>query len=525
MSTDGVSRQPVVVTDDVRQRVARHPLGRQPDPRRGTTGPSTAPTPRRSWRGSRRSSRHATGPPRSDAWSPPRPPRARAPAHGPRAAPGCDLRVRWLGTVPYREAWTLQQALPRRPRRPPARTACSCWSTRRPTPSGRNADRSHVLVDPAGWVRSWSRSTGAATSPSTVRASWWPTRSSRCRRKGRRSPAGLPDTPGLRRAPGAGAHRCARRRSACPTSAARTAAPGCGWSRTRRAARKVAAIGVRIERGRSLHGIALNVDHRHGVVRPHRAVRHHRQGRDVARAPRAWTSTVRAAARRVRRRVRAHWRPGAGPSAATWSWRTARDRPGAVQPRRGPGRPTGGANAVAAVDPPAGGRHVGAAAGPPGRGGRGRVGRHSPTASPTGCGRRCATAPACCQLKQTVRDLGLVTVCEEAGCPNLSECWSEGTATFMVCGERCTRACGFCLVDTRRPEPLDAGEPDRVAEAVQPHGAGLRRDHDGGPRRPARRWCRPRGGDRRGHPRRCARTPQVEALISDLQGRCQRRWR
>src|SRR5690606_29597046 len=69
-------------------------------------------------------------------------------------------------------------------------------------------------------------------------------------------------------------------------------------------------------------------------------------------------------------------------------------------------------------------------------------------------------------LKHTVRDLGLVTVCEEAGCPNLSECWSDGTATFMVCGERCTRACGFCLVDTRRPEPLDAGEPGRVAEAV-----------------------------------------------------------
>ena len=70
------------------------------------------------------------------------------------------------------------------------------------------------------------------------------------------------------------------------------------------------------------------------------------------------------------------------------------------------------------------------------------------------------------QLKQTVRDLGLVTVCEEAGCPNLSECWSEGTATFMVCGERCTRACGFCLVDTRHPEALDAAEPARVADAV-----------------------------------------------------------
>ena len=70
-------------------------------------------------------------------------------------------------------------------------------------------------------------------------------------------------------------------------------------------------------------------------------------------------------------------------------------------------------------------------------------------------------------LKRTLRDMSLVTVCEEAGCPNLSECWDSGTATFMVLGERCTRACGFCLVDTRKPEPPDADEPRRVAEAVE----------------------------------------------------------
>ena len=70
------------------------------------------------------------------------------------------------------------------------------------------------------------------------------------------------------------------------------------------------------------------------------------------------------------------------------------------------------------------------------------------------------------RTRHTIRDLDLVTVCEEAGCPNLSECWSEGTATFMLCGERCTRACGFCLVDTRHPESLDQGEPERVAQAV-----------------------------------------------------------
>jgi lipoyl synthase len=74
--------------------------------------------------------------------------------------------------------------------------------------------------------------------------------------------------------------------------------------------------------------------------------------------------------------------------------------------------------------------------------------------------------PDVLRLKRTMRDLRLVTVCEEAGCPNLSECWADGTATFMLLGERCTRACGFCLVDTRHPGPPDPDEPARVAEAV-----------------------------------------------------------
>ena len=69
-------------------------------------------------------------------------------------------------------------------------------------------------------------------------------------------------------------------------------------------------------------------------------------------------------------------------------------------------------------------------------------------------------------LRTLTEDLRLVTVCEEAGCPNIYECWADGTATFMVNGERCTRACGFCLIDTRKPMPLDPSEPDRVAEAV-----------------------------------------------------------
>jgi lipoyl synthase len=74
--------------------------------------------------------------------------------------------------------------------------------------------------------------------------------------------------------------------------------------------------------------------------------------------------------------------------------------------------------------------------------------------------------PEVLELKKTIRSLDLVTVCEDAGCPNLSDCWSDGTATFMVLGERCTRACGFCLVDTRQPLLPADDEPARVAEAI-----------------------------------------------------------
>lgn len=120
-------------------------------------------------------------------------------------------------------------------------------------------------------------------------------------------------------------------------------------------------------------------------------------------------------------------------------------------------------------------------------------------------------------LKRVIRDHGLVTVCEEAGCPNLSECWADGTATFMVLGERCTRACGFCLVDTRKPLAPSDDEPRRVAEAVAALGLThavltmVARDDlaDGG----------------MGHVARCVaavhhRVPgcRVETLISDVKG-------
>ena len=77
------------------------------------------------------------------------------------------------------------------------------------------------------------------------------------------------------------------------------------------------------------------------------------------------------------------------------------------------------------------------------------------------------TASAYFATRNLIDDLNLHTVCESAKCPNHWECWSQGTATFMIAGDRCTRACGFCAVATRRPKALEADEPERVAEATR----------------------------------------------------------
>ena len=74
------------------------------------------------------------------------------------------------------------------------------------------------------------------------------------------------------------------------------------------------------------------------------------------------------------------------------------------------------------------------------------------------------------RLKSIMREGGLHTVCEEAHCPNIGECWEAGTATFMILGDTCTRACGFCAVKTGRPGALDRLEPMRVANAVREMG-------------------------------------------------------
>ena len=80
---------------------------------------------------------------------------------------------------------------------------------------------------------------------------------------------------------------------------------------------------------------------------------------------------------------------------------------------------------------------------------------------------RAPGSPSYMRLKNLMRNTGLNTVCEEAHCPNIGECWHHGTATFMILGDICTRACGYCAVNHGRPSTLDSTEPDRVAEAVR----------------------------------------------------------
>ena len=212
--------------------------------------------------------------------------------------------------------------------------------------------------------------------------------------------------------------------------------------------RKICAIGVRIDRGRSMHGFALNVE-------PDLAMFGHivpcgLKGLGVTSlAAEGVTVAMRDVVEAIVARA-----PGLVPGASierqdsSWWPAPPRSLPPAVAP--GPASP-----AARALD-----RRLVDAGVDPGQG----VAISS--RKPAWARAEARIGPELIRLRSTMRELDLVTVCEEAGCPNIFECWADGTATFMINGERCTRACGFCLVDTSRPLPLDPGEPERVAEAV-----------------------------------------------------------
>jgi len=191
--------------------------------------------------------------------------------------------------------------------------------------------------------------------------------------------------------------------------------------------RKICAIGVRVSRGRSMHGFALNVDpdlsyFSHivpcGIV----------DKQVTSLAAEGVTGSMKEVIDAVVTRAAALWGPDI----------ERQDRSGGDEPRIG--------------------RSITA---------RTNEGLEISARKPEWLRTKAHMGPEFLELKRTMRSLDLVTVCEEAGCPNIFECWGDGTATFMINGERCTRACGFCLVDTRRPDALpDPMEPEHVAEAV-----------------------------------------------------------
>ncbi len=448
---------------------------------------------------------------------------------------GGGLRTRWLGTVPYQDAWALQRGLHAEL---PKTGVDRLLLLEHPHTFtlGRNANPDHVLVDPlavrAELVESDRGGDVTYHGPGQLVAypilqlppkGWNP---------GHSDPqliGTLADTQayialveqtliltiadlGL---VGAGRH---------------DGYPGVWIEPNTDRARKIAAIGVRIEHGRSLHGIALNVS-------PDLEYFSHIVPCGIAEfgvtslANEGHEVSMQVAVDAFVARFEQHWQP-------EWHersdvvWRQTETDLAPFSRGAGPGVLTDGSNRLrpsAQVQPVEGQSAGGQSAG--GQSAEGtsvrllgrlaeagvREGIALGDRKPDWMRAKLKLGSEVLKVKQTIRDLDLVTVCEEAGCPNLTECWAEGTATFMVCGERCTRACGFCLVDTRHPEALDADEPQRVAQAVDRMGLEfavitmVARDDlaDGGAQHVA---------DTIAAIRHTRPATQIEALISDCKG-------
>ena len=380
------------------------------------------------------------------------------------------LRVRWLGTVDYDEAWDLQRRL-----FAGSHDHLLLCEHRPVFTIGASGDDANLLVDPASVGASLRRVDrgGDVTFHGPGQLVGYPILSVAGKRGG-----GMADTVAYVRsveqllidalaALGVTAGRLDRH-------------PGVWVDADGPKPAKVAAVGVRLSRGRSMHGFALNVDvdldwfdrivpcgiAEHPVTSL-AALGIEASMADVVDAVVAAAGENLAAGRPVDRQDVA-WRVaptdlapftrGAGPGEAIRPDPSARSRDRARSLGRSGLPPS--VDAEPAPSPvPVRLRGRLAEAGVEG-------GLDLATRKPEWMRVKLSTGPEYRRLKSVARTLDLTTVCEEAGCPNIFECWNEGTATFMLLGERCTRACGFCLVDTRRPEAVDADEPGRVARAV-----------------------------------------------------------
>lgn len=369
------------------------------------------------------------------------------------------LHVRWLGRVPYGEALALQRRLFEGPadhllllEHEPVFTL------------GSNADPNHLLVDPAEVGAELHRVDrgGDVTYHGPGQITGYPVLSVPGKRGG-----GMADTVAYVR----GVEQLLM------GTLDDVGLTGCGrldgypgvWVDPRGShPRKIAAIGVRLSRGRSMHGFALNVDpdmvwFERMVpcgISEHPVTSLAGEGIDVE---------MREVVDAISLRAGKSWGDG-----TVWRqdvvWRQRDVDLAAFSRGAGPGEAVDGHFEPSVVE----GLTIGGS-----RSGDTTARRRSRldeagvddgmglrSRKPGWMKARLDITPGFRALKRTMRELDLVTVCEEARCPNISECWSTGTATFMINGERCTRACGFCLVDTRLPQPLDEGEPARVGEAV-----------------------------------------------------------
>jgi lipoyl synthase len=354
------------------------------------------------------------------------------------------LRVRWLGRVAYDEALALQRGLFDHGRdqhlllleHPPVYTL------------GVRASTDNVLVDPAdvGATLVWTDRGGDVTYHGPGQLVGYPILTLPPKRG---TGSGLADTVAYVQSV----------EQVVIDALADLGLPGCGRLRGYPGVwvdlegehpRKIAAIGVRLSRGRTMHGFALNVStdlSMFGHIIPcgivGKAVTSlQTEGLDV---------TLQQAADAVAARAADAW-GGGTVERQDVAWRHRPDDLSAFSRGAGPGAVVRDAS-----------QHLSDRLAQVGVVG----GLQISTRKPDWLRPKVHHGPEVLALKRAVRELDLVTVCEEAGCPNLSECWADGTATFMVLGERCTRACGFCLVDTRRPIDVDHSEPERVAEAVE----------------------------------------------------------
>ena len=236
--------------------------------------------------------------------------------------------------------------------------------------------------------------------------------------------------------------------------------------------RKICAIGVRLAHGRTMHGFALNVHTDMRYMREYIVPCGISDKPVTSLAEEGISADLATVAGIVARRAGEIWGSGAIERQDV-AWKHRPDDLSPFSRGEGPGGAVRGAadhGVLAPVVVPALASTVGVRAAARLQQAGVTDGLAITTRKPAWLRPKVTIGTGVLALKKTVRDHGLVTVCEEAGCPNLSDCWADGTATFMVLGERCTRACGFCLVDTSKPIAPAADEPARVAAAIREMG-------------------------------------------------------